>query len=233
MAEKILVMGEPGTGKSTAIETLSPAETFIICSDRKALPFKSWKKNYKTITKETGKLDLENSNYYETNASSVIVSLLKAISSTKPKVKTIIIDTITSVMVGCYMPRAKEKGYEKFTDLATDTYNILASIDDLRDDLTVIVISHTEDSKDSEDVLKTRFKTIAGKMIGDYFEPEAMFTTVLQSEVIMENNKPTYRFVTQNNGKNACKSPRGMFADLHIPNDYKTVIEHMKKYNGD
>lgn len=224
-------MGEPGTGKSTAAESLDPKSTFYICADRKALPFKGWKSKYRTITKENGKLDLQKSNYYETDSAPTIVTLLKAVSDTRPDIKVIIIDTITNVMVKSYMPRAQEKGYEKFTDLATDTYKILSVIDDLRDDLTVIVISHTQDSKDSEDVLKTRFKTIAGKMIGDYFEPEGMFTTVLQSEVVMEDSVPHYYFVTQNNGRNACKSPRGMFPDLRIPNDYKYIIEQITEYN--
>lgn len=233
MARKILVEGEPGTGKSTAAENLDPSEVFYICADRKELPFKNWKKNYKTVLKDNGKLDLQQSNYFETDSPATIISLMKAISDSKPETKIIIVDTITNVMVKGYMSRAKEKGYEKFTDLAVDTYNILSCVDDLRDDLTVIIVSHTQDSKDADDVLKTRFKVVAGKMIGDTFEPESMFTVVLQSEVIMEDNVPHYYFVTQNNGKNTCKSPRGMFKDLRIPNDYKYVIEEMKNYYGD
>ena len=44
MANKLLVLGEPGTGKSSSLEYLDPKSTFVICSDEKALPFKGWKK---------------------------------------------------------------------------------------------------------------------------------------------------------------------------------------------
>lgn len=46
MANKILVTGYSGTGKTYSLRDLDPKETFIICPDEKALPFRGWKKNY-------------------------------------------------------------------------------------------------------------------------------------------------------------------------------------------
>jgi len=108
--KKILVLGDPGTGKSTAAEHLDPISTFYISSDCKGLPFKGWKKNYKTVKKENGKLDLQNTNYYETDNPQIILQLMKAISDSKPETKIIILDTITAIMENEYMPRIKEKG---------------------------------------------------------------------------------------------------------------------------
>ena len=107
---KILILGDPGSGKTTSAETLDPKTTFYICSDRKSLPYKGWRNKYKTIKKENGKLDLSQTNYYETDNTQTIITLMKAVSDTRPDIKTIILDTITAVMEAEYMPRIKEKG---------------------------------------------------------------------------------------------------------------------------
>ena len=46
MAQGVLIIAESGAGKSTAIETLDPKETFIINVANKPLPFKGWKSRY-------------------------------------------------------------------------------------------------------------------------------------------------------------------------------------------
>ena len=229
-ASKILVLGDPGTGKTTAAENLDPKTTFIICSDRKALPFKGWKKNYKTVKKENGKLDLQASNYFETSSPQVIINLMKAISESRPDIKVIILDTITAVMENEYMARIKEKGFTKFEDTALDTFNLITAPDDLREDLTVIILSHTEDNYDSEGVLKTSFKVVGGRLIGQNIKPEARFTTVLYTEVVKTDEGSKYYFLTQNNGKNTCRTQKDMFKDLRIPNDYAYVLQAIKEY---
>ncbi|MCI7186571.1 MAG: hypothetical protein MR995_00205 [Fusobacterium mortiferum] len=40
MAQKVLILGSSGTGKSTSIRNLKPEETFIIKTVEKPLPFK-------------------------------------------------------------------------------------------------------------------------------------------------------------------------------------------------
>lgn len=230
MANKILVLGDPGSGKTTAAESLNPKETFIICSDHKGLPFAGWKKDYKTITKQDGKLDLEQSNYYETSNSATIINLLKAISERKPEIKVVIVDTITAIMEDEYMERAKEKGYDKYTDMALDVFNIIISPDGLRDDLTIVMTSHVEDQYDSDGTLKTSFKVVGGKLIGQNIKPEARFNMVLYTEVLVQDNEPKYYFRTQSNGKNTCRTPKEMFNELRIPNDYNYVIKTMKEY---
>jgi len=231
-ASKILVLGDPGTGKSLAIETLDPKTTFIICSDRKALPFKGWKNKYKTIKKENGKLDLQESNYFETSSPQMILSLMRAISDNRSDIKVIILDTITAVMENEYMARIKEKGYAKFEDTALDTFNLLVIADELRDDLTVIILGHTEDNYDSDGILKSSFKVVGGKLIGQNIKPEARFTTVLYTEVVMTDNGPKFYFLTQNNGKNTCRSQKDTFSDLRIPNDYAYVLKTIQEYEN-
>ena len=100
----------------------------------------------------------------------------------------------------------------------------------LRDDLTIVVTAHTEDNYDSDGVIRTSFKVPGGKLIGQNIKVESMFTTVLYTEVVMEENKPKYYFLTQNNGKNTCKSPDGMFDSMKIDNNLKFVIEQIAKF---
>ena len=230
MANKILIMGHPGTGKTSSLRNLDPVSTFIICPDEKALPFKGWKNNYKTVLGENGKIDLAKTNFYRTTSPQVVKTLLKAISETKLETKVIVIDTITATMISELMKRMGEKGYEKFNDFASDTYTIIKMIDGLRDDLTVVVLAHVEENYDAEGVLRVSFMVPGGKLLKEKIKVDSMFTTVLYTEVEVKDSKPSYYFLTQNNGKNSCKSPEGMFTELRIPNDLNIVLETMRAY---
>jgi len=234
MANKVLILGEPGTGKSSSLETLNPSSTFIICPDEKSLPFQGWKKKYQTIIKEdTKKIDLQKTNFYETTSPKTVLALLQTISDQMPHIKVAVIDTFTSMQIAEFMDKVNERGFEKFTEMASDAYKVLKSIKNLRNDLTVVVTAHVENNYDSEGVLRTSFKVPGGKLIGEKIKVEGMFTTVLYTEVVMEQGTPKYYFVTQNNGKNTCKSPKGMFDDIRIPNDMNYVIERMEKYDNE
>jgi hypothetical protein len=140
MAYKILSLGDPGSGKTTAAESLDPKTTFIICCDKKGLPFKNWKINYKTVLKDNGKLDLTASNYYETSNPSILRNLIKAISEQHTVIKTIIIDTMTAMMENEYMSKAKEKGliYQALTHLIDWNTLIVLSTPYNSNDYTIV-----------------------------------------------------------------------------------------------
>lgn len=228
MANKILILGKSGTGKSRAAKSLDPKETFIICPDEKGMPFQGWKNNYKTVLKEDGKLDIDKSNYYKTTSSETILRLLKYISDNRKEIKVVLIDTITLMMVAQFMQQVKIKGYEKFSDQAQAVYDIFKSIDPLRDDLTVIVTAHV----DVDDSGNTDFAVIGGKLIKEKAKPVGMFNIVLETEVDYKDGASEYSFITQNNGKNVAKSPEGMFPEFKITNDYKYILECINKYEN-
>ena len=231
MGKKILVLGDPGTGKTTAASTLDPEKVFYISSDGKGLPFKGWKKNYKTVYKDNGKLDLENSNYFESNNYDVITAIINQINTNRPSIEVIIIDTITACMEEEFMGRIKEKGFEKFDDGALHVYKLLKLEEkNLRDNLTIFILAHTDDSYDSDGVIKTSFKVIGGKIMKDKVVAESKFNYVLTTEVVMEGDKPNYYFLTQNNGKKTSRSPIGVFEDLRIPNDFSYVLQKIKEH---
>ena len=92
----------------------------------------------------------------------------------------------------------------------------------VKPDLTVFVLSHT----DTDETGKTRCKTI-GKMLNDKVCLEGMFPIVLNT--LVEDGK--FYFETQNNGNNTSKSPMGMFANIRIDNDLLIVKKAIESYN--
>jgi hypothetical protein len=231
MGVKILAMGDPGTGKTTALETLDPKKVFYISGDGKGLPFPNWKKKYKTVYKENGKLDLENSNYFETNNFDMLLTLIKAVNEKRTDIEVIVVDTITSFMEEDFMSRIKEKGFEKYDDGASHIYKILnIKENSLRDNLSLVLLAHTDDNYDSDGVLKTSFKVIGGRIMRDKIVAESKFNYVFNTEVIVENDTPKYYFLTQNNGKKTSRTPKGVFEDLRIPNDFKYILQKVKEH---
>jgi hypothetical protein len=116
--------------------------------------------------------------------------------------------------------------------MALDVYNLIKTVDSLRDDLTVIFTGHVEHNYDAEGVLRSSFLIPGGKLLKEKITLEGMFTIVLYTDVVVTNEEVNYYFLTQNNGKNSCKSPEGMFESLHIPNDYAYILEKIKEYES-
>ena len=220
MGEKILVIGESGSGKSRATKTLDPKTTFYINCIGKALPYKGWKGDYIDVEVD-GK-----GNMFKTVDSGRIVSAMKRVSNEKPEVKTIIVDDAQYIMSFEYMAKAMDKGYDKFTLMAQHMFNVLTAPDDLRDDLVVVFMGHC----DTIDGM-TRMKTI-GKMIDNAITVEGLFTVVLLAYSYKENEgRMNHVFVTNSNGTNTAKSPEGMF-NLTMDNDLAEVIKQYHEYSN-
>lgn len=235
MANKILIQGPSGSGKTHAIRTLNPKETFIICPDEKSLPFKGWKSMYKTVYFDNGEKDMGKTNFYKQTDPMKILGVLQLISQERTEIKVAIIDTITHMMISDFMQTIASRGaggdvFSKYTDMSKRVYDIFKIIDGLRDDLTVIVISHTEET-DLGGTIKSEFKVPGGKLLKEKIHPASMFTVVLETMVERTPEGETkYWLLTQNNGYSEAKSPEGMFPELKIPNDYKYVLECIDKY---
>ena len=115
---------------------------------------------------------------------------------------------------------------KKLNNLLEDYFVI---VDKLRDDLTVIVMAHTE-VKTFNGVDRTVFGVPGGKLVQDVVKPEGMFSVILETIVEKKGNDVTYGFMTQNNTTNMAKSPADMFEGKIIPNDMKAVIEAIREY---
>ena len=226
MAQSVLVIADSGTGKSTSIRTLDPKETFIINIANKPLPFKGWKKNYVNISKENPKGNM-------TSASSAngIVKAKMHVNDKMPHIKTLVIDDWQYMSSFEYFDRASEKGYDKFTQIAANLAQVAKMPKDMREDLTIFFLTHSEDSTDINGHRKVKAKTI-GKMIDNTLTLEGLFSIVLFGRVKKNEDSLEYGFDTQNNGENTCKSPMGMFDDSFIPNDLQFVKDCITTYEN-
>ena len=233
MAQKLLILGSSGTGKSHSIKYLNPATTVVLCPDRKELPFKGSTKLYKTIYKEgTKEFSGAKSNFIPVNTMKEVRRLVNMIATKRPEITAVVIDTITYAMIDSVMRELKTKGFDKFSEFADELYQLLNDIPNLRDDLTVVFMAHTEnDSVDGVAVIS--FKIPAGKFTREKIVPEGLFTIVLYTDSVMVDGKPTYFFTTQNSGVNTCKSPEGMFPDLRIENNLQYVLDCIQAYYQD
>lgn len=227
MAQEILIIGQSGTGKSTSLENLDPKETVIINPTKKALPFKGYKNNYKEFTIEN-----KNGNLFNLSTSSTIIQALDHINKNMSHIKNIIFDDAGYTMAFEFFNRIKETGFAKFNEIGTNFANIIKKGTELRDDVTFIMMMHPEVENDALGRQIVKAKTV-GKLVDNYLNIEGMFSIVLYSKALqVKDGVIEYKFITQNDGSNTGKSPKGMFDKLEIPNDMKYVIDKIQQYNN-
>ena len=226
MAQSVLIIADSGTGKSTSIRNLDPKETFIINIANKPLPFKGWKKNYTNISKENPK-----GNMTSASSASGIVKAMQHVNDKMPQVKTLVIDDWQYMSSFEYFDRASEKGYDKFTQIAANLAQVAKMPKDMREDLTIFFLTHSEESTDVNGHRRVKAKTI-GKMIDNALTLEGLFSIVLFGRVKKMEDSLEYGFDTQNNGENTCKSPMGMFEESFIPNDLQFVKNCITNYEN-
>lgn len=227
MAELIAIVGESGSGKTTSIRNLDPESTFIISTTGKRPGIKGAKKKYPDFKIEEGKIS---GNFYTTANVDNIAKMLNIIDKKLTNIKVIIIDDYQYVMGFEAMDRAKEKSYDKFTDMAQHAYQVIKAAMNMRDDLYVIVSTHSENTGDRMNQYH-KMKTL-GKMIDSVITLEGLFTYVFFTSVQRdEENKTSYKFITNSDGTCTAKSPMGLFDDLLIDNDLNLIVNRIKEYN--
>ena len=213
MFRVIGIMGESGSGKTTSMRNLDPKSTYYIDCDKKGLSWKGWREQY----------NQENNNYYCTDFVQSVSQIISNISDKAPHIKTIIIDTLNGLMVADEVRRMKEKGYDKWQDMAQCVWNLLDSLYSFRDDLTIIVICHSQTQKEDDGYTFTRIKTSGKKL--DKLSIETKMTTVLYA--VAKSGK--YVFKTHSDNSTA-KAPLGAFEDDEIDNDITIVLYALKDY---
>lgn len=215
MAKILAIMGESGAGKTTSFRNLDPASTFYIDCDKKGLSWKGWKTQY----------NKENSNYFVTDDQTKVLTLMKRINDPEKggHVKTVIVDTLNGVMIADEMRRSKEKGFDKWVDLAVAIYDIVDYALTMRDDLTVIFVAHTQTDHDDNGYLFTRIKTSGKKL--DKITLESKFPVVLLAKVI----DGKHVFETKANFSTT-KTPLGAFSEPYVDNDITEVLKALEDY---
>ena len=195
MSKLICVMGESGSGKTTAMRTLDPKTTYYVDCDGKGLAWKGWRKQYHSEAK----------NYTVSRDIPKITKLIVDISEKKTETKTIVVDTLNTCMVDKEIKGMKENGYGKWIDLTQFVWDCIETAGKQRADLTIIFIMHSETVRDDFGYSFTRVKTNGRKL--EKLVPESLFGTVLLSK---KNEENRYVFNTQSQN-NTAKSPMGSF----------------------
>ena len=214
MAKLICIMGESGSGKTTAMRTLDPASTYYIDCDGKGLAWKGWKTQYNE----------EKKNYFKTRNIPQIENLLINVGEKAPHIKTIVVDTLNTCMADKEVKGMKENGFGKWIDLTQFVWNLIENAGKLRDDLTVIFVMHSETVRDDFGYAFTRIRTNGRKM--EKLVLESLFSTVLLAKRT-DNGK--YVFETQSQNSTA-KSPMGAFDTFEIDNDIQMVLDAMEEF---
>ena len=209
MSVATLILGASGSGKSTSLRSLDPAKTFLVQCIKKPLPFKATGWKTRLALNSPG-------NVYQTTNPAEIEKLMRV----SPH-EVFIIDDYQAVMVDELMSRSSEKGYDKFSDIGRNAWNIFKAAGDLAQNRRVYILAHTN----TDEFGNVRMKTV-GKLVDQHIVPEGFFTIVLRTEVINGN----YTFRTQTNGQDCCKSPIDLFPDLTIPNDLNSVDKAIQEF---
>ena len=200
MGIPVLVLGASGSGKSAALRNFETEEVGIYNVASKPLPFRKQM------------MVVNHANYDRIKAG------LKS-----NKLKCYVIDDSQYLMAFGLFARAKEVGYQKFTDCALDFYNLVQTVINDTSKDTVVYFLHHVDLDDSGHV---KAKT-SGKMLDNQLTLEGLFSIVL----LCETDGKKHWFTTQSDGFTTAKSPMGLFP-LEIDNDLKFVDQSIREYYG-
>lgn len=205
MGLPVLILGESGSGKSTSLRNFPANKVAVLNVASKPLPFRN-----KLMVRDGVRYDSINN------------------SLAKNTMKAYVIDDAQYLMSFEFFEHARETGYQKFTNLGKNFYDMLANIrDKTNNDTIVYLLSHVEQQADG----KYKMKTI-GKMLDEKLTIEGLCSIVLFCKAEAENETIKHKFITQSDGTTTAKSPMEMFSDLEIDNDLYAVDKTIREYYG-
>lgn len=152
--------------------------------------------------------------------------ILRNISDKAPNIKFVVIDTLNGLMVAEEMRiLAMQSGDKRsaWSDLAQNGWALINLCLELRDDLTVIILCHSETISDENGIIRTRIKTNGRKL--EKLVLESKMTTVVWA--VRQDGK--YKFILSADGS-TCKVPLGAFDRDECDNDIMIVIKALEEF---
>ena len=201
MSIPVLVMGEPGSGKSSSLRNFTRDEVHVVQTIRKPLPFKN---NLKV-------------------AASRDFDTVRRWVGADTKCNVIVVDDFGYLITDLYMrysygPEKVRDQYEVYKRIANEVYTFVTGLmDDGLDSRIVYILMHLE-----RDAMGNIEPATIGKLLNEKVKLVGMFTVALMSE----SSGDGYRFVT--NGQ-PFKSPPGMLPQT-MENDLKAVDAAIREY---
>lgn len=210
MAIPVFCIGRSGSGKTYSIKNFKADEVGVISVEKGRLPFKTDIKTVR-IPKD---FSTANTSAQLNAAKYAWIELIIS----KSKAKSIIIDDSQYLLVNELFDRSKEKGYDKFTDIAVNFRNLVHYVNDMPDDDKIVYfLHHSEADTDGREKAKT-----IGRMLDEKLTLEGCFDIVIYCQ--------DHKFYTQGDGMSTAKTPEGMFDESEIPNDLKAVDTAIREY---
>ena len=201
MGQIVMIIGKSGSGKSTSLRNFKKGEVGVLNVAGKRLPFRNDLNSVDNPSYTTCKAALKGNDF-----------------------KAYVIDDSTYLMQFQNFALAKQKGYDKFTDMAVDFKDLLrTAAEDTNEDTITYFLHHPQFGDDGSSKPQT-----IGKMLDSQLNIEGLFPIVLECK----NIEGRHVFITQNDGTNIAKSPMGMFETNEIDNDLKAVDTVIREYWG-
>ena len=230
MSNIICLAGLSNSGKSTSLKYLDPESTFIISCTNKQLQIPGFRKKYPKAKIADKKLV---GNWFINNNYANITKMLQLISKTREDIKVVVLDDANYLLSNETFRNANIKGYDKFISLAKNYYDLIESCMNLREDLTVIFISHIENWGTDIDPSYRLWTT--GKMLTNAIYLDGLFSYIIYAERYVDDgtDEVHYRFKTRTDGNDTCRSVAGCFADKYIEPNMKLVIDTINKFENE
>lgn len=201
MGKVVLIYGESGSGKSASLRNFESNELGIFNVSEKPMPFK----------KKLPVLNTDN-----------IRAIAELIARNDKN--CYVVDDAGLAMTFFLFNKVGDKGYDKFTQVAKDFYDLVQSAIRFTTDDTIVYFTMHEERSDDGSKLKAK---TAGKMIDSQLTLESLFSIVLHC--VTDGKR--HSFVTQSDGVTTAKSPMDMFPP-EIDNDLKSVDSAIREYYG-
>lgn len=200
MGVSVLVLGHSGSGKSTSLRNFEKDEVRVLNVAAKPLPFR------KRL------LSINRPDY------DMIKRALR-----QPECRAYVVDDANYLMAFQNFALAKQKGYDKFTEMAVNFEQLLEVANATDPDTITYFLMHP----DYDESGHMKPKSI-GKMLDNQLTIEGMFPIVL----LAYQDDAGFHFATKSDGTTPVKTPMGMFEDAVIDNDLKAVDTAIREYWG-
>lgn len=227
----VCIVGDSGTGKSTAIERLPADRTLVINTEDKPLPFESYKAfkvvratNYKTLSKVLSQLTMDEIEITTPDG-------IKKVEGGRLKYDFVVVDSFTAIaeFIERYVTH-QFSGFEQWKQYNLILSEIVNKFKALPQQGFMVALPEQKDMSFGETKNYIRVK---GKEL-KFGWVEAQFSIVLYTNPVYDEETGDMEGVElefKPNKRNTAKAPRGLF-NTKPSNDMLDIYNSIKKFYG-